>query len=67
MPAQGLGVVLNPHRGGFGGTQGVDAKQIGQGAVVDADALGDRQEPDQLEPVQSLGAGLVPVHLRQPA
>jgi hypothetical protein len=34
--------------------------------VVDGDGLGDLQEPDQLEPVQALGAGLVTVDLRQP-
>ena len=41
-------------------------EQVGQGAVVDGDGLGDLQEPDQLEPVQALGAGLVAVHLGQP-
>jgi hypothetical protein len=35
-------------------------------AVVDGQGLGDLQEPDQLEPVQALGAGLVAVDLRQP-
>jgi hypothetical protein len=34
--------------------------------VVDGQGLGDLEEPDQLEPVQSLGAGLVAVDLRQP-
>jgi len=34
--------------------------------VVDAEGLGDLKEPDQLEPVQSLGAGLVAMDLRQP-
>ena len=28
--------------------------------------LGDLKEPDQLEPVQSLGPGLISVDLRQP-
>ena len=31
MPAQGLGVVLDPDRGGLGGAQGVDAEQVRQG------------------------------------
>jgi hypothetical protein len=43
--AQGVGVVLDPHGGGLGGTQGVDPEQKRQGAVVDGDALGDLQEP----------------------
>ena len=34
--------------------------------MVDADGLGDLEEPDQLEPVKSLGAGLVAMDLRQP-
>jgi hypothetical protein len=34
--------------------------------VVDAEGLGDLEEPDQLEPVQALGAGLVAEDLRQP-
>ena len=34
--------------------------------MVDGQGLGDLQEPDQLEPVQALGAGLVAVDLRQP-
>ena len=66
VAAQGLGVVLDPYRSGFGCAQGVDAEQVGQGAVVDGDGLGDLEEPDQLEPVQALGAGLVAVDLRQP-
>ena len=66
MAAQGVGVVLDPDGGGLGGAQGVDAEQVGEGAVVDGDGLGDLQEPDQLEPVQALGAGLVAVDLRQP-
>jgi hypothetical protein len=41
MPSQGVGVVLDPHRCGFGGAQGVDAEQVRQGAVVDGDGLGD--------------------------
>ncbi len=34
--------------------------------MVDGQALGDLEEPDQLEPVQALGAGLVAVNLWQP-
>ena len=41
-------------------------EQVGQGAVVDGDGLGDLEEPDQLEPVQALGAGLVGMDLGQP-
>jgi hypothetical protein len=66
VTAQGVGVVLDPYRCRFGGAQGVDAEQVGQGAVVDADGLGDLKEPDQLQPVQSLSAGLVAMDLRQP-
>jgi len=49
-------VVLDPHRRGVGGAQGFDAEQVGQGAVVHGDGLGDLEEPDQLEAVQALGA-----------
>ncbi|MEJ7742824.1 MAG: hypothetical protein WKF73_09900 [Nocardioidaceae bacterium] len=66
VPAQRLGVVLDPNRSGFGGAQRVDAEQVRQGAVVNGDGLGDLEEPDQLEPVQPLGAGLVGVDLREP-
>ncbi len=65
MAAEGVGVVLDPHRGRFGGSECVDAQQVREGAVVDGDGLGDLQEPDQFEPVQSLGAGLVAVDPRQ--
>ena len=34
--------------------------------MVDADGLGDLEEADQLEPVQSLGPGLVAVDLGEP-
>ncbi|RYU14343.1 hypothetical protein [Nocardioides iriomotensis] len=54
MSAQGLGVVLDADRGRFGGTQRVDAEQIGQGPVVDGDGLGDLEEPDEFEAVESL-------------
>jgi len=66
VAAQGVGVVLDPYRCRLRCAQGVDAQQIREGAVVDADGLGYLEEPDQLEPVQSLGAGLVAMHLRQP-
>ena len=66
MPAHCLLVVLDPDRGGLGGTQGVDPEQVRQRAMVDADPLGDLKEPDQLEPVQTLSAGLVLVDFRQP-
>jgi len=61
VAAQGFGVVLDPDGGRLGGSQRVDAEQVGQGAMVDADGLGDLEESDQLEPVQALGAGLVAV------
>ena len=50
---QGLRVVLDSDCGRLGGPQRVDAQQVGQGAVVDGDGLGDLQEADQLEPVQA--------------
>ena len=34
--------------------------------MVDADGLGDLEEPDQFEPVQPLGPGLVAVDLGEP-
>ena len=66
MPAQGLVVVLDPDGGGFRGPQRVDPEQGGQGAVVDRHSLGDLEEPDQLEPVQTLGTRLIGVDLGQP-
>jgi hypothetical protein len=51
VSAQRFLVVLDPDRGGFGGTQGVDAEQVRQRAVVDADGLGHLEKSDQLEPV----------------
>jgi hypothetical protein len=66
VPAQRLLVVLDPHRRGLGGTQGVDAEQVGERAVMDGDGLGDLKEPDQLEPVQPLDAGLIGVDPGQP-
>ena len=62
VAAQRLGVILDPDGSRLGGAQRVDAEQVGQGAMVDADGLGDLEEPDQLEPVQALGTGLVAVH-----
>lgn len=61
-----IGVVLDPHRCRLGGAQGVDPEQVGQRTVVDGDRLGDLEEADQLQPVQALGARLVPVDLREP-
>ena len=66
VSAERLAVVLDPHRRGFGGAQGVDAEQVGQGAVVHGDGLGDLEEPDQLEAVQALGARLILVDLGEP-
>lgn len=62
MSAQGLGVILDADRGRFGGAQGVDAEQIGEGAVVDGDGLCDLEEPDEFEPIESLGPRFVGVH-----
>jgi hypothetical protein len=59
-------VVLDPHRGGLGRAEGVDAEQVGQRAVVPGDGLGDLEEPDELEAVQPLGAGLIAVDPGQP-
>ena len=66
MPAQGFGIVLDVDSGRFGGAQGVDAQQERQCPVVNRDGLGHLEKPDQLEPIQSLRAGLVMVHLGQP-
>ncbi len=52
VASQGLGVILDPDRSRLRRAQGVDAEQVGQGAVVDGDGLGDLEEPDQLEPVR---------------
>lgn len=54
-----------PQRRGLRRPKRVDPEQIGQGAVVDADGRGDLEKPDQLETIQSMGAGLVAVNLRQ--
>lgn len=61
VASQGLGVVLDPHRRGFGRSERIDAEQIRQGTVVDCEGLSDLEEPDEFEPVQSLGSGLVAV------
>jgi hypothetical protein len=54
VTAQSLGVVLDPNGGCLAGTQGVDAKQVGQGTVVNGDRLCNLEEPDKFEAVQSL-------------
>jgi hypothetical protein len=41
VAAQGLAVVLNPADGCFRGTERIDAQQVGECTVVDADGLGD--------------------------
>lgn len=56
MAAQRLAVVLAPDCCCFGGAQCVDAEQVGEGARVHGDGLGDLEEADQFEPVQTLGA-----------
>jgi hypothetical protein len=62
MALQGLLAVLDPDSCGFGGSYGVDAEQVGAGAVVDGDGLGDLEEPDELERVEALGGnGLDPL------
>ena len=63
VAAQGLAVVLDLDGCCLGGAEGVDAEQVGQCAVVDADGLGDLEEADQLEPVETLRPGLVLVEL----
>lgn len=65
VAAQGVGVVLDPHRRSLQ-PRGALMQQVSQGAVVDSDGLGDLEEPDQLEAVKPLGEGLVAVDLRQP-
>jgi hypothetical protein len=63
---EGFGVVLDPHGGGFGCSEGVDAEQVSQGSVVNGEGLSDLEEPDEFESVESLGSGLVAVDLREP-
>lgn len=46
-------------------TQGADAEQKAQRTVMNGEYLGDLKEPDQFEPIQALGAGLVAVDLGQ--
>ena len=53
MPTQRLLVVLDPDRCRLGSSQRVDAERVGQSAVVNGDGLGDLEEPDQLEPIQT--------------
>jgi hypothetical protein len=64
VPAERVAVVLDPDRRSLGCPEGVDAEQERECAVVHGDGLRDLEDPDQLEPVQSLGAGLVLVDLR---
>jgi hypothetical protein len=66
VATKGLAVVLDTYGGCLGGSQRVDAEQVGQRAVVDGDGLRDLEESDQLEPVEPLGAGLVAVDLGEP-
>lgn len=63
MSAQRLGVVLDPDRCRLLGSQGVDAEQIGEGAVMDGDRLGDLKESNELEPVEPLGTRFIAMHL----
>ena len=56
MTAERLAVVLDPDRCRLGCPKGVDAEQERECAVVHADGLRDLEEPNQLEPVQALGA-----------
>ncbi len=60
-------VVLDAYRSSLGCAECADAQQVRQGAVVDGDRLGDLEEPDELELVQPLGAGLIRVDGRQRA
>jgi hypothetical protein len=46
---------------------GADAEQVGQGAVVHGDGLGDPQEPDQLEAVKALVRDFILVDPEKPA
>ncbi len=66
VASQGLLVVLDSDGGRLGGAEGIDAEQVGDGAVVHGECLRDLEEADQLESVQALGAELVGVDLRQP-
>ena len=66
MPPQGLPVVLNPYGSRLRGAQGVDAEQVGQRAMVDGDGLGDLEEPDEFQSVETLRAGLVAMNLGEP-
>jgi len=51
VASKGVGIVLDPDRGGLGRAQCVDPQQVGQGAMVHGEGFGDLKEPDQLEPV----------------
>jgi len=50
VPAESLLVILDSHSRRLGRTEGVDAEQVGQRAVVHGQGLGNLEKPDQLEP-----------------
>ena len=66
VPTQRVGEVLDPDGRRFGGAKRVDAEQERQHAMVHGESLGDFQEPNELKPVDTLGACLVGVDLGQP-
>lgn len=51
VAAHRLGVVLDPDSSGRRRSQGIDAEQVGQSAVMHGQGLGNLKEADQLEPV----------------
>lgn len=63
MAAQRLGVVLDPDRRRLGCSQSVDPKEISECTVMDGDRLSDLKEPEELEPVEPLGARFIAMHL----
>jgi hypothetical protein len=65
VAAECFAVVLDAHGRCFGGPECVDAQQVGERSVVDADGLGGLEESDQFEPIKALGAGLVAMDLRK--
>lgn len=65
VTAQGVGVVLDAYCGCFGGAQGVDAEKKRERPVMNREGLGDLEETDELDPVKSLGTGLVVLDLRK--
>lgn len=54
MSAKSFVIVLDPHRGCLGCAEGVDAEQERQRAMMNGERLGDLEEADELEAVQSL-------------